>query len=728
MDVVEDHEQSVPIDRYGGEASVRALQSTVECVETIRKLLLDKIAFSMPNNVHISNSIVKQLTRLRGFLNTDGPAFDITRTLASTTFIELILTNVSTLLRYENVTDECLRVLAPLTRLCSHDKLSSGENKLPVTAETLQREVLSQMIRAGGIVFVLLALRGYMNSSLGVRLQGLDLLAALLEFSALSASAVSARSEAPVAVEEIGNTTTVSAAMPITSPSKRTTSPYRSSDSARYKDAHTGNLYGTLEAKEVLRCMVALPDNQLVQDVVHQMLLHGAGVVLVRLLQFSVVARSDISARRAAWCLRFLLLGTPPPLAQKIASYDQFACVRALVTQLRAVGSAAKLEIAVLLTGLLASTSEVAFALTRLGGWNDLSSVLACNAELVCIPAPWLSRTLQHIRLLGSEETLPMTGLDAPLHSVRSVPGKRNNGADDISAVETALLSKGVDTSLAEGSSFEDVLNSLLSKAQGSVRRAIRWSDSRPTSRGRPSTGGSERPFSRSQSQAAGVSLNKDSSAGMLLSNAASLPNFFNSVERLGTPAEVQSPTGNRSPGKVKHDIRKGKFAHGLMVNPLGEPVNPAVRRKLLRKHGGKMPMHIPHALGGPPMGPRPGPDYGSKMKKKDVQSSGLSRRNSSRPSSANAVASSSNALGPLANTADLLPTTEKGKRVVISAARQASFLAQKLFDRDSEELNKSDMQASTPNAVSQGDDSAIDKLNFAERLQCMIMQVQELT
>jgi len=323
------------------------------------------------------------------------------------------------------------------------------------------------------------------------------------------------------------------------------------------------------------------------------------------------------------------------------------------------------------------------------------------------------------------------------------VPGKRNNGADDISAVETAILhtrllqtsadaQRGLgglpnDSMISGGASLEDVVTSLLTKTYESARqRSIRWS--RPGSRSGEGGGGS-RPGSRggggmnrSKSQAGGVTL------GNSMGGAASMPDLLG---------------GNgASPGKKdKHDILNGKFAKGIKESPLGQPVDPEKIRKLRKENGGKLPQHIPFAFGGPKMGSRPGPDYGSKTKKKEVAGSGLGQ---SRPGSANPLRSgrtgdgkgrgsrpqsASSGFGPLSTTAELYPDQVlpmegvpevQGKRATVKKVRAAGFLAKKLFGVD----DKS--KSSTSGAGEE--DTAVNKLNFAERLQCMIMQVQELT
>ena len=72
-----------PPDGYKGEATVRGLQATVECIETIRSQLADRVAKAVPNNTSMAQIIMRQLALLRSLLNADGPGLDITRYVRS---------------------------------------------------------------------------------------------------------------------------------------------------------------------------------------------------------------------------------------------------------------------------------------------------------------------------------------------------------------------------------------------------------------------------------------------------------------------------------------------------------------------------------------------------------------------------------------------------------------------------------------------------------------------
>jgi hypothetical protein len=683
-------------------ASVRDLHATVNCIECMQTILANKMSQNIPNNYDFSSAILKQLSRVRTLMNSDGPALDITRTLVKVNFIELILNNVTSMLRYENVTEECLRVLAPLTRICG-----SGASDWEDSTLRFQREIMYVMFRSGGVVFSLLALRGYMNTSLGIRLQGLEVLSALLEFAALSPATqlVDAAENAELQSQRYGS-----------SPKKLAAShsahfDYQSNVGIdRAISAFEKNLYGAPEARHSLLHLTSLPSNSLSQDSVHQLLLHGAGVVLVRMLQFSVSAASEVSIRRSIWCLRFLVLDTPASLACKIASYNQFACLTALATQLCASSEAIRMEAATLLTAMLSSHVDVAVALTQKGAWNDLSSVLARCAEHISVPSHWLSGSLENIRKLSQVEVGSMS-----LKQHQTTHGIRNNGADDVSAIETALVShktyqieKGGEL-INEGSTIEDVVATLLQKNRQSAReRSERWSRQSSRNMGRPS---SRNDLDRSQShrQIFGSTMEDDG----LIDAVQSSPNLLTVV---------------KSHSKAKFDIRTSKFAKHIMESPLGEPVDPVLRRKILKENNGTLPLHVPFALGGPKLGSRPGPDHGSKKnhklsKESDSRQGQILSPNPNEASNDTTAKKSAQRFPGLIVSDDLLPSVgnidervEAEKRTTIKVARQAKFLASKLFD---------DKPAST---VSNEESTAISKLNFAERLQCMIMQVQDLS
>ena len=209
---------------------------------------------------------------------------------------------------------------------------------------------------------------------------------------------------------------------------------------------------------------------------------------------------------------------------------------------------------------------------------------------------------------------------------------------------------------------------------------------------------------------------------------------------------------------------------------------HPWVNTKALRRaNNGHLPIHIPYALGGPKIGHRPGPDYGSKVKKRpaSASASGAAARGGSlsrRPPSATSTppsnarrggtctdqnqnqnqnrqsleldANHNNSGGERDGEWNITSDKDKDKdglnmdkekkkekerkreidskdessRKSMREALNASFAAEKLLgDTERAEFNKNGVGGSSESSNS----GAIEKLTFAERLQCMIMQVQ---
>jgi hypothetical protein len=695
-------------ENLGVGCNIRALQKVVECIELIRETLHDRIGTN--NNVELAKSLLRHLSELRSLLNAGDNYMELIDAVIKTNFIELIMSHVTIVLRYENVTDECLRVIAPLTRITSADTSVGSASVASEEVIIQQRQLMYQIFRSGGVVFTLLALRGYMNTSLGIRLQGLEILSSILEYVALTVGDDANNATKPD-VDDNMNTTAGTGTLNLTQ--ARPVSPggtrydYQGAEVARYFNEDVVSSYSSSSHRQKLREIIKLPVNSLAQDCVHQMLLHGAGVILVRLLQYSLAASSEIAARRSIWCIRFLLLDTPPSLAAKVAKYDHYACVTALAPQLQSTSKLARVEAAVLLTAMLSADVEVCGVLTSIGGWDDMSSVLAQNAELVHVPAHWLQGSLENIKKLDSG-LVPVNASATARKTPKGVPAVRNNGADEISAVETALLS----STQGEGS-FEDILHSLLKNTNQSARdRAGRWS--RPGSRN-----SSSRPASRSGT------MPRSASQNIVGTKYANIPTMMNTTQSAQALHGADDSNQHRPRSRGKFNIQNSNFAKNLKESPLGQPVDPEMLKKVKKANGGKIPQHVPHALGGPKLGSRPGPDYGSKVKKPKVLSSGLGQSPSpSRPHSAH-----QHTFAPLATTNELHPTPgkhvsinsqlEEEKRKSIKVAKQANFIAKKLFDATTENVPEVE-----PN---RGSATAVEKLNFAERLQCMIMQVSEM-
>lgn len=115
--------------------------------------------------------------------------------------------------------------------------------------------------------------------------------------------------------------------------------------------------------------------------VVHHLLLHGAASSFPSLLSLAIQTNSDLSVQRTLRCLTFVLTETPPDLSVTVAMSNRWGLLRDLLHCIRAGGSAGvKVQAAVLLTGLLASSAVVAEKLVDMQGWDDLSTALVSPA------------------------------------------------------------------------------------------------------------------------------------------------------------------------------------------------------------------------------------------------------------------------------------------------------------------------------------------------------------
>ena len=204
-------------------------------------------------------------------------------------------------------------------------------------------------------------------------------------------------------------------------------------------------------------------------------------------------------------------------------------------------------------------------------------------------------------------------------------------------------------------------------------------------------------------------------------------------------------------------------FARRLKKNPLGQPIDPDKIKQMKRQNGGKLPVHIPHALGGPDIGNRPGPDYGSSVKKRpqkgpqspartqDVSGSSFNGHLRQAPSfkllptdSAEEIAGEESG-GNDKSKETLWSKKNAIKKAAANVSRKQQhthFVAKKLFasEENREQIKetrylkgKTDSNQSLPEekAERKADEnlsgSAVDKLTFAEKLRVLIMQVESM-
>ena len=704
--------------------------------------LQDKLEWNRPDT-DILYRTVSQFRTFRKLVTGDNEKQAILRELLKHDFIGVVLTNAPVILRFVEATDEATRAIITMTRT-SDDALTS--------------QVIKRLFENGAVIFVVLAMKAHMLASQSIRVQGLELLTRMLEFVK--------------------------------------------------KEHNRGESKGVTGTGEYPK-----QESSYVRDAVHQMLLHGAAAILVRLLSYSMDSASETAMRRSIYCMQFLVLETPPQMTLKLATYDNYSSVRSLCKAF--VGTktrTAQLEAASLLTGFLSSSVSVAELITTLGAWDHLSVILATNAESIRMPKEWLVGSLHNIRRLG-EDPATREKMERKAAAAERGPRTATCTAEEGSSMTMPVGNSSVEVSV-EGS-FENILTSMLESAYGSAGKSRRvnksssettfgrnetlnaqysaamqmnTSDSMPALHGantgskRPKSsgggskkkgnGGSGGPRvygrgSRPSSAAAAGSRPRSAkeakaAAADFLATAGSRPGSNQQAGGRGLAEE----SSNYVPGYHGSGVNSN-FARRLKKSPLGQPVDPEKIRQMRRSNGGKLPEHIPHALGGPDIGNRPGPDYGSKVKKPAEGGTPASTmQGTTSPFKGQLKQAPSFKLLPTAREeAEAAATWETNcgegqretefalKKSLKKAGSDASrkqqhtrFVAQKLFvseaDRErartakrrkgetdsNQALSEEEEEEAEQHKAEKGlSGSAVGKLTFAERLQVMIMQVEGL-
>lgn len=212
--------------------------------------------------------------------------------------LQMLLGNADKIYKHSNLMEEALNCVQPI-----------------VISPVLKDKALPILMKSGGLIFSMTAIRVFHRSSASIRLQAVELLTHLLGF-----------------VETCNKSPT-----PLSSALKQCTSK---------------------------------------SYVVHHLLLHGAASSLPALLDAFLRSSSEISVRRVLTCLTFLLTETPSDMAVTVAMNNRWAMLRDLLQVLRIMGPEAKRQAAVLMTGLVASSAVVAEKLIEMQAWDDLSTAL----------------------------------------------------------------------------------------------------------------------------------------------------------------------------------------------------------------------------------------------------------------------------------------------------------------------------------------------------------------
>jgi len=647
--------------------NVTAIQSCVSCVVSLEQALTNRLLANAPSEVpELTGGVVAKLRKLHTLIVSDGEHCDIAVTLIRANFFSTISFSATTILKFTTLTDEVLRVILPLIRLP------------PAT----RKSVIAQLLSNGGIIFSLLALKKHMQKSSSVRVQALELLSTILEHVAKVDEEESSKQQQQGATNRM-----------------------------------TGNKHPMLPQSS---------QRSTIQDAVHQLLLHGAASTLCRLLTLSVSNQHEISVRRAISCLTILVLETPPDLATKLAGYENWSVIKALHTVLREMSLSARVDAAALLTGLLASDMLVAERIHSLGVWDELSSTLAQNASVIKVPKHWLKDSLEKIRLVNDNTT----GGAAASSSAPFSPGGRTNFLEMATVTRRSEPAFEINFETGagfEGINFEDSTSMISDKANfESVVNALL------DTHAAVDTGPKRHPLGLLSNTHLEAQLQRHmAKAKESFSGFGGMQDVYYPQKTTTRPQSASAAVASRKKKETNTQQEKNYIRH-LKTSPLGHPIDPAQYRKEMREHGGQLPEFVPPSLGGKALGRRPGaPKDPNEMKKLSRPSSSRAAvvadlsplpaaatmpgpKKSKKKNKAAAAVTTAHEVFPSAVPA-ASASSANAEAPSLSHFKNSTFVAQRLFNEDG--------VSARPAAAAA---SAIDKLSFAERLQCMILQVKE--
>ena len=815
------------------------MRTVVEMTGLLDDLLSKRASMTMPGNLDGPHKVLHYLQTIRGCLNVDGPHCDVPVTLLRCGFIESFMRNAPTALRFDTVVDEALRLLIGLTR---------------IKIEDIATSIVSKLFANGGLVFCILALKSYMRQSSNIRIQALELMTILLSF--VSTSSTSKTDSMPSGVE-------------IEDKEDKGEKEGQEDDKNHVNKTNNGVTFTALRHTPTENKTDS--SNKMVQDCIHQILLHGAAALFIRLLAINANNKNDIGIKRAIFCLQFLLYETPKQMTLKVASYDNYSCVRTLCALLESSSRNTKGDVSILLTAFLSTSKEVAKLITSLGAWNHLSTVLVQHSESIKVPPSWLEGALESIRNVDDVAQGPASAITNKNNDNNKNKGLNKSKSSDLlvstygggnhphNTIANLHLESENDELTYQGS-LEEALRALMVDNLNIPDRNRVKPPSRHSNSRRGMSPNTENNLRHSTSS---LPLNEqgDYIDALQMQTMNSLPSFhkpdLNDLQRRNSNGEADDNNGygpnspqmrpksscSRLPGGYKQPVepivnswdvsnkrpkssggrnspvKDSKFVQRLKQSPLGVPVNPDTIRDLRKQNKGKLPQHIPHVLGGPKLGSRPGPDYGSKMKRPASSSGGRTGggRDELYPSNAPPIIIPA-IITPLATDGDIRPfvpgnhtyiggddnnksnnsdeennknednnnstseeeednppddtqlgelfdpTSEVYKKKLKQAkknahrsGRHAKFVAEKLFNQqdhitggslemkknkkkkkqkvvrlEAERLVESfgvplDNHISRKQSKEDNGKNVIDKLSFRERLQTMILQVQEL-
>lgn len=673
----------------------------------------------------VAISVSAMLNHLRRLLNQDSPLFDLARTVVAVGFFETLLTSSLFILKFSSLTEETQRIMLPIIRLPS-----------------LRSTSLVQLIENGGLQFILLSIKLYGSS------QGLEILAALLEHI-----------EAVNASNSTSTSTTNNNAGTATRSSYATQSAVYSSQDLTGKGLEfrlglcmdldglpspSSGGGGYLESKIVsptINVPTSAPSSSSFitpKETVHLMLLYSSTLCISRQLQTFIRAENPVGAKRAIYCLSFLVKHSPPQLSTKVATVDNGGVVLGLYRVLTTFNHAIQIDAVVLLLGLIAGThggpsvtkskdtsnSNVVERLANLDAWGLMLQALQQDGVSYAsrIPDTWLRNAVQVLVAYTAKIQ------SAALKKVKNI----NNNSSNNDGGDGSMNIKSLLATAAYKADLNGPLMSLLVLLQEMIHDEP--AEDAPIQQAT----GVEIEFSEkialpviTSSKGTGVTIRDDDRVNAILVKSGDpylIPlQWEKQWADAHKPKDKDNVTDKMKDSTKKMSIEKDNKVKELVMKT-SYPVEMLSKAKVTLSSG------------------RPSSASATSRKKtatvtsSTIQSDTLHQTSSMRPSS-----SSDNRASTPASNHDKVAAEQGSKKVTLAngkgphpksskngdnfnplaASHTQRFVAEKLFNV-TDSSHTSTMPSSTSVTTSSSSTSALDKLSFKERLQVMMMQLKD--
>ena len=589
-------------------SSEELLEETTDRTDYV-KALLSKLRSKMKSPIHDLDKakVVRRFfVELRNVLSMDNKDMRIARVVFCDHICEFIISKHETVLSYGIILDAFFRCIVPILRSAQYRQLLS-----------------KQLLYGDGIPFTMAVLRKY-HSDPNITIQGIEIVAALVEFIAGMESYSSARDKS----RGVGRP------------------PQLSSGSG---DVGAGRKKVDGRSKSA-------------DEFIHQVIMHGGSSVIPGLLCRYTELRNELCVRRLSFCLHFLLGHSQANFAIRVATYDNWTPLRSLCAVLKWSTLDVALAAAAVLLGLLTSSPIVTDQCIYMGGLSGLASVMLDVSDLD-VPGEWLRGSLMQVQSYTQRMAMSMSDQDE----------------DDI-----ANFSLAVERLLDRRSTVQEVVAGPAPGAAGS--RAV--------------LGG-------------GAVDETDA----VLQSASRLVSALEQQPAAGFWPELPAEDPHHFDGSVLDRLKSGPLVDHAGPDYDTEQLNPPPPKK--EKRDKKKPKKKQLGTKKPFVG-----EFNPKNTAAAGIVAGAGQPSSSTLSEADAALTQTNALNNIAETLFATAATKReGEAAALNEQEGEGESGLEGGDKGAGGQPSSQESTSAPF----NPDSAVAKLNYAERLQVMILQVQSM-